>query len=268
MKRDFIDYNVAGMRDSLNVLMNSVNVIQREKMLSAKGMEATEAAKYALTLICRSLTMMDDVKGMAYCPGYYNIKDYLDSVCTGFQSVCRLFNTDIDVNVRPEDNENIVFDGEAMEKVFYNCIYILIANSSCEKCKLALSVKNSFNTVTFCVKSNAPFIGSATRKEMIDNLSIRHDSVQDSDKAYLDKVVELMRGSVNFCSGKKSAKFEICIPKDLKLEATIMKEAEAIFINNEYVMKYEANPRKNISMFMRPLLRSEEPCIAHNKIIS
>ena len=261
MKEDFIDYNIAGIRDLLNIMMDSVNILQREKMLSENGMEATETVKYALGLIARSLTMLDDLREMTYCPGYYSIKNYLETVCAGFRSVCKMFGAEIEVRICPEDDENIVFDGAAMEKIFYNCIHILIANCEYEKCKLTISVKNSLNTVTFCVKNNAPFVGNTTRKDIINNTQNIHNTLSNLDEAYLNKVAALMNGRVDFCSGKKSARFEICIPKNLKLGTTVMKEAETIFANNEYVMKYEANPRKYIGIFMAQMLHNQNKYI-------
>lgn len=201
-------------------------------------LEKIETVNTCFSAIKRNNYLLSD---LAYNPeincGYYNIRDFLISVCEGLNNYLGgVFDASITYMLREDDNVNYTFDGNLIEKSIYDAVYSLLCSVGNPNKEISIYAKDMGNEIKFVVKS--AYLVKEPRKNRKEYSVMFSNSDDYTDKSYAEIALQRMNGSYKVICGKSSTKIEMSIPNNLEIKRYIMQEDESPVRNGEIVMSY------------------------------
>lgn len=258
---NWTDYVVQEIVDASKTGIAALARIQAECPLPASFMERFESSKACFLSIEKLIYEYSDLVSHEPHIGYYNVRDYLNEICAGMnRMIYQSFGIDLEFSERNNDDENLAFDGRMVERIVFNILFAIICNKPAdEKQRVSVYAKNSAKYMIFCIKSGTN-LDKRLGKDAIDDMTkgmyplSAHTNNGLMEIAYSGNMSKKLGGAVKYCPQKSGDRFEIHIPKNLKIGDGVAKEQESAVRLGERVMVYRLSPPEEIMHIFTKLL--------------
>lgn len=230
-------FYVTGVIDKANFAIASLTKAIRECECPLDALESMENAKRCCMEIKRDGYIVSDYRGNELNNGYYNIRDYLQDICSGMNNyLSGLFDVDIQYRLNEEDNVNLIFDAKCVEKAVYDGVFGLLCEAGVKNRRVSVYARDLSKYLKICMRCD----GASRKDRIFPEREILFSAYGDEGLgSYAEFAMERLGGKYKCIYGKNDGKIELYIPKTFKLNQKILKEQDCKIVNGEKVMVHK-----------------------------
>ena len=234
---DLLEYFVMSVMDTASFQIAVLTKTLREEDCPVRAMEAMDSAKRGYMKIKRDGYIISDFKNYEINNGFYNIRDFLQDLCSGINSyLSGIFDVDIEYKIYDEDNVNINFDARLVEKAVYDAIFGLLCEAGVKNRRVSVYSRDLSKYIKICMRCE----GASRNENKISERSILFSEYNEEGlESYAELAIKRLGGKYKCVYGKSDGKVELYIPKNLKISQMCMKESECKIVLGEKIMVHK-----------------------------
>ena len=183
----------------------------------------------------------------------YHIRDFLMKVCGVLNSyLSGIFDVDIEYRLIEEDNVNLIFDGELIEKSIQDGVFGLLCEAGVKNRKVTVYAKDLSRHVKICMRCEF-----AKEKKISERAELFSEYSEKGMGSYAELIMNRIGGQYKYICGQKDSKIELYIPKNLKINQYCLSEEETEIVLGEKVVQYTPCDRSFAEMIFGAFIRAE-----------